>query len=271
MGHTVNPPSVQKPDNIFPSDLGFSTSLMSPDSPMSTSKAKTFQATLERTGSPLKWVVIRIPFDVFKLWGARGQFKVKGEINGFAFRTSLFPAGNGKHTLLVNKKMQAGAGASPGSVARLILEPDTEERNVDTPVPLKRLLAEDRSLHRWFERLNHSTRADIARWISEVKSEETRERRAEQLAERLMATMEAERELPPILQVAFARNPRAREGWEMMSAARRRGHLLGIFYYRNPESRARRIEKALQEAADLVENRSSKKKAARRPAEEEFD
>ena len=49
---------------------------------MAKPSAKSFRATLERINSPLKWVIIRIPFDVHKLWGARGQLKVKGEING---------------------------------------------------------------------------------------------------------------------------------------------------------------------------------------------
>ncbi len=78
---------------------------------------------------------------------------------------------------------------------------------------------------------------------------------AEQIAERLLATMEAERELPPVLQVAFARNHRAREGWERMSPSRRRMHLLGIFYYRNPEARARRVAKAVQDTDELADKR----------------
>ena len=53
---------------------------------------KTFRAALERIQSRLGWTIIRIPFDVAKVWGTRGQLRVKGEINGFAFRTSLFPA-----------------------------------------------------------------------------------------------------------------------------------------------------------------------------------
>src|SRR3981081_936795 len=65
---------------------------------------KPFKATLERFDSPLKWVVIRIPFDAAKIWGKRGQLKVKGEINGFAFRTSLFPRRGGGHMMLVNTR-----------------------------------------------------------------------------------------------------------------------------------------------------------------------
>jgi uncharacterized protein YdeI (YjbR/CyaY-like superfamily) len=220
--------------------------------------AKSFKARLERIDSPLNWVMIQIPFDAAKVWGKRGQLKVKGEINGFAFRTSLFPRRNGGHMMLVNKRMQRGAGAAPGAVAHFRLEPDIEVRVVSVPVELKRALAEDRSLRQWFDGLSYSIRKYITDWIADVKSAEARTRRAEQIAERLLSTMEAERDLPPILQIAFAHNARAREGWERMSPARRRGHLLGIFYYRNPEARGRRVEKALQDAVDLAEKTATK-------------
>ena len=220
--------------------------------------AKSFKARLERINSPLNWVMIQIPFDAAKVWGKRGQLKVKGEINGFAFRTSLFPRRNGGHMMLVNKRMQRGAGASPGTVAQFRLEPDFEERIITVPRELKRALGEDRSLRQWFDKLNYSMRRYITEWIVDVRSAEARTRRAEQIAEHLLATMEAERELPPILQIVFAQNARAREGWERMSPARRRGHLLGIFYYRNPEARARRVDKALQDAVELAEKTASK-------------
>jgi uncharacterized protein YdeI (YjbR/CyaY-like superfamily) len=220
--------------------------------------AKVFQATLERFDSPLKWVMIRIPFDAAKIWGRGGQLKVKGEINGFAFRTSLFPRRGGGHMMLVNKQMQRQAGARAGTVAKFRLEPDTEEHRITMPVELKRALAEDRSLRRWFDKLNRSTRNESCKWIVQVQSAEARARRAAQLAERLLATMEAERELPPILQVAFAHNSQAREGWERMSPSHRRGHLLGIFYYRSPEARSRRVEKAVREAAQYRQRTASK-------------
>src|SRR5208282_3213283 len=120
--------------------------------------------------------------------------------------------------------------------------------------------SEARSFRRWYDQLNHSTRNDIAKWIADPKSAEARVRRAEQIAERLLAVMEAERELPPILQVAFARHPRAHEGWDGMSAARRRQHLFGIFYYRTPDARGHRIDKMLEDATALAEKMSSKRK-----------
>jgi uncharacterized protein YdeI (YjbR/CyaY-like superfamily) len=215
--------------------------------------AKSFQATLERPPSRLGWVIIRIPFNAAKIWGKRGQLRVRGEINGFAFRTSLFPTGKGGHYLLVNKSMQAGAHAGPGQKAHFRLERDTEARKAVVPAELKRYLAEDSRLRGWFDKLNYSMRRYIGDWIVQVKSVEARQRRAEQIAERLLAVMEAERELPPILQAAFARDPRAFAGWQRMSPSHRRGHLLGIFGYRSPEARDRRVAKTLEEAIAFSE------------------
>ncbi|HYL83702.1 MAG TPA: YdeI/OmpD-associated family protein [Candidatus Angelobacter sp.] len=215
---------------------------------MARSPEKTFKATLERMQSNLGWVIIRIPFDVAKVWGVRGRLRVKGEINGFPFRTALFPTGRGYHFLLVNKRMQAGAEVRAGCSAQFRLQPDTAERKAVLPAELKRYLDEDRSFRRWFEQLNYSTRKSIGDWILQVKSGAARERRAEQIAERLLATMEAEKELPPVLKAAFARDPRAYEGWQCMSASHRRAHLMAIFYYRTPEARDRRVSKLMEDA-----------------------
>jgi uncharacterized protein YdeI (YjbR/CyaY-like superfamily) len=219
--------------------------------------AKSFQAPLERTSSRLNWLIVRVPLDVSEAFGKRGMLRVKGTINGFRFRTSLFPTGKGYHVLLVNKRMQAGAKTSVGAVARILLEPDTEERSVTVPAELESALAEDRALRRWFDRLNYSTRKYLVDSVTEVKSAEARVRRAGHLAERLLETMEAEHELPPLLRTAFARNPQAYAGWKRMSVLQRRGHLLGIFGYRDPKSRARRMAKMLQEAARRGQARPS--------------
>jgi uncharacterized protein YdeI (YjbR/CyaY-like superfamily) len=77
--------------------------------------------------------------------------------------------------------------------------------------------------------------------------------------ERIMLAMEGEQTLPPILQVAFRRAPRARAGWEAMTPVQRRGHLLGIFYYQSPEARERRTQKAVDEALHLLESKSPRR------------
>ncbi|SRR5579883_508047 len=209
--------------------------------------AKSFKATLERGAMNLGWTMIRIPFDAAKLWGSRGQIKVRGEINGFPVRSVLFPDGKGDHFLVVNRKMQAGARVKAGGTAQVRLEPDTEARLVEMPEELEKVLNEERALKKWFNALNHSTRNWIAKWVGEVKSAEARARRADQVAERMYSTMEAEQELPPVLKAAFADDPVAYAGWKKTTPLMRRGHLLGIFYYRDPQSQARRIAKMLEE------------------------
>ncbi|HLK50849.1 MAG TPA: YdeI/OmpD-associated family protein [Bryobacteraceae bacterium] len=216
-------------------------------------KAQSFEALLERGDRRLGWTIARIPFDAGKTWGTYGLLKVKGSINGFPFRTSLFPEGAGRHILLVNKRMQAGARAALGDRARFRLELDTDERTVTPPVELAAALSEDPALRRWYDQLNYSIRKEIANWITDVKSAEARRRRADQIAERLLATMDAERELPPFIRVALARDGRAAEGWKRMSPLRRRRILFAIFYYRDPLARDRRLRRALEEAREISE------------------
>src|SRR6266851_5701848 len=210
--------------------------------------AKSFKATLERIPSKLNWVFIRIPFDVPKVWGTRAKVRVKGEINGFAFRASVVPTSKGYHCMLIKRSMQTGANADLGETAQFRLVPDTAKRIATVPAELLRILDEDRSFRRWFDQLTFSMRKWICDWLTSVKSPEARLRRAERVAEQLMATMEAELDLPPILKRAFAGDPRAYLGWQSMTPLQRRHHLLAIFYYRNPESRDRRISKMLDDA-----------------------
>ncbi len=188
--------------------------------------AKSFKATLERMPSNLGWV----------------------------------PTGKGFHCLTVNKRMQAGANASPGDTAQFRLEPDTEKRVATIPAELQRILNEDRSFCRWFDQLTFSIRKWICDWVTNVKNPQARIRRAEQVAEQLLSTMEAELDLPPILKLAFARDPRAYQGWQSMTRRQRRGHLLGIFYYRSPEARDRRIAKMLDDALAHAERKPKKQK-----------
>ena len=232
--------------------------------------AKSLKATLEPMPGNLGWVIIRIPFDVEKVWGAR-RVRVKGEINGFSFRSTLFPTASGCHFLLVTKRMQSGAYARAGDTAQFRLEPDLEARKAVMPAELKRAFSQDRGLQRWFDNMNFSMRKWICDQVAQPKNVETRVRRAERIAEQLMTTMEAELELPPILKAAFARDPRAFAGWKTMTPTQRRLNLLGIFHYRNPESRERRITKMLEEAAARAAGRGRERKKERAAVSDSFE
>ncbi|HJX83028.1 MAG TPA: YdeI/OmpD-associated family protein, partial [Candidatus Angelobacter sp.] len=178
--------------------------------PAAKTAVKTFDAVLEHSGNSLNWIIIRVPFNVFKVWGTRAQIKVTGEINGFAFRSALFPTRAGVHFLIVNKRMQAGGKAQAGVKARFRLQPDTAPRELAPPAEFVRVLGQSKRLQKYYLSLNDSTQRWIAKWIADSKQAATRVRRSEQMAERLFETMEAERELPPLLQITLAQNPKAR-------------------------------------------------------------
>jgi len=230
---------------------------------MAKSLARSFKATLERDGTALGWTIVRVPRTVTDGWEARSRYRVKGEISrdggkGFAFRTSLFPTGKGDFTLLVNKRMQAGAGVTLGSVASFRLEPDEEKREVTIPAELKQALSGASGLRRWYDRLPYAIRKYVTDIVTGPKSPAARVRRAEAMAEHLLAMQEGEREIPPILEAAFVRAPLARRGWELMTPAQRRGHLWGVFYYQSPEARQRRADKAVEDAIRIAKAKTER-------------
>lgn len=223
---------------------------------MSPNRTRTFRAVLEAAGTGLHWVVARVPVDLKKAWPDWGGRRVRGEINGFAFRTSLFSSEQGKrHTLLVNKQMQAGANARAGSTVEIRLEPDLDPPVVSVPKELTTALRGDRNLQRWFERLSPSMRKGISQFVNQAKGAEIRKMRAEKMAESLMLAMEGETEVPPILRAAFQGQPLAHEGWNAMTPTQRRNHLLGIFFVQTVDGRERRTTKAVEEAVRVAKRK----------------
>ena len=212
-------------------------------------KAKRFRAVLEPLGDGLGWVVAWLPFDAAATWKTMVRRRVTVEVGGEAFRTSLFVGARRKgEFVLVNKKMQRAAGAGVGAMVEFAIAPDMEERQAELPDELASLLDDEPGLREWYDGLTEYWRREIGKWVMDVKSDEARMRRAEQMAERLLSTMEGERELPPVMQVAFRARPKARVGWGKMTPAQRRQGLMAVFYYQTPEARQKRVDKLCDEA-----------------------
>lgn len=215
--------------------------------PLNTKHSKSFRATLEATGTSLRWVIARVPVDLKNAWPMWKSRRVFGEINGFAFKTALIPGSKGQGLLLiVNKKMQAGARIRAGERALIKLAPDLGELVIDLPQEFARILKGDRALRKWFDAMNPSMRKGFSNFIAAAKTNQTRQKRAEAMAESLMLAMEGEVEPPPILRAAFQLQPEARRGWDLMTPTQRKHHLLGIFYPQTVEGRERRAAKAVE-------------------------
>ena len=211
-------------------------------------RARTFRATLEQGSQALCWIIAHVPFEPSHVWPKMIRLRVRGEINSFAFRTSLFPDPRGGFYLLISRSMQKASGARAGDTADFRLEPDLESRPAELPDELAILLDDEPGLRPWYDALTEYTRREIGKWILGVKSDASRMKRAEQMAERLLSTMDAEIELPPLIAAAFRKHPKAHAGWTRMTPLKRRNELLAVFYYQTPEARQRRLDKLVEAA-----------------------
>jgi uncharacterized protein YdeI (YjbR/CyaY-like superfamily) len=199
-------------------------------------------------------VIVRLPFEIEKTWKKMVRLRVKVEIGGEVFRTSLFgDSVRGGHFVLVNKKMQKAAGSKVGAMVYLAVEPDLDERKPVVTPEFERLLKREKKLAKWYGEQSESMKLEVGKWLGGVKSPEARQRRAEQMAERMLLAMEGEKVLPPVIEAAFGRVPAARKGWEAMTLTQRRTSLLAVFYYQSPEARDKRVKRLVEDCLRAAE------------------
>ncbi|WP_260698433.1 YdeI/OmpD-associated family protein [Tunturiibacter gelidoferens] len=149
---------------------------------MALSAVKRFRGVLEPASNGLGWVIVRLPFEIEKTWKKMVRLRVKVEIGGEVYRTSLFgDAVRGGHFLLVNKKMQRTAAAKVGAMVDFAIEPDLDEREAVVTPEFERLLKRQKKLAMWYGEQSESMRREVGKWLGAVKSVEARQRRVEQM------------------------------------------------------------------------------------------
>ncbi len=228
------------------------------------SSAITFRGKIETytfvygAGPAQGWSAISVPFNPRERWPDMESYRIRGTIEGIAFRNLLAHPKDLGFLLPVNQLLQKKARVRPGDVAEVSIWPDFEDSSASPPAELVKLFREDRDVKKWFDKINHSTRRYICDQVNSRKSPEARVRCAEQWVECMMLVMEGEIEPPPILQVGFRRQPLARDGWERMTPTQRRNTLMGIFMHRSPESREKRAQQAIVDALQVAKRHRSK-------------
>ena len=88
---------------------------------------------------------------------------------------------------------------------------------------------------------------ELSAWIMEPKSEASRKKRAERMAERLLLTMEAERELPVFL-VKALNDAGAMKGWKALTARQRLMLLLAVYRPIQMDGRERQVQRLVDAA-----------------------
>jgi hypothetical protein len=118
-----------------------------------------------------------LPFDTREVWG-KAKVPVKVTINGYTWRSTV---GNrsGIQYLVVNAAARRYADVKAGDTVTIALAPDTEKRDIEVPVQLRRALGA--KLTEKLTRLSFSHKKEFVVWYLEAKKEDTRSRRAEKM------------------------------------------------------------------------------------------
>jgi hypothetical protein len=116
-------------------------------------------------------------------FGVRGRVPVTGSMNGYKFRSSIFPTGDGAHFMAVNREVRAGAGA--GDRVKVVMEVDTQPRTVELAPDIGKALSKSKTVRARFDKLSYTHRKEYVQWIEGAKRPETRACRIEEVIKRL--------------------------------------------------------------------------------------
>jgi hypothetical protein len=138
-----------------------------------------FETVLVRPEGVGTWTYLNIPPDISATFGSKGQIKVKGTINGYPFRSTALPRGDGSHYLVVGKNIRDQIKSIQGDTVKVILELDVEERQVEIPEDLAQALDNLPQVKSAFNQLSYSHKKEYVNWILGARQAETRQRRIE--------------------------------------------------------------------------------------------
>jgi hypothetical protein len=147
---------------------------------------KRFRVPLEKHGDT-EATSFTLPFDSAKFFGTRARVAVRGTINRHPFRGTIFPTGDGRHYMVVNKTLRAEAGVAGGETISLTIELDDEPRTVEAPADFARAVESDESARAVWAKLSYTHRREYVQAINEAKRPETRARRIGKAVEALAA------------------------------------------------------------------------------------
>jgi hypothetical protein len=148
---------------------------------------KVFTAVLEQHESGMDAAYVSVPFNVEEVYGTKGQVKVKAWFDKRPYRGILANMGTGCHVIGVRKEIRKAIEKKIGDPVNVELELDTEERVVEIPDDLKKVLAKNQKAKGFFDTLSFTNRKEYAVWISSAKKEETRQKRLHDIIQKLNA------------------------------------------------------------------------------------
>lgn len=117
-----------------------------------------------------------LPGNAATIFGTRARIPVRATFNGFPYRGSAMPLGDGRFGLGITKAVRAAAGVEIGDLVHVVVERDAQERTVEVPDDLWVALCAA-GLDDGFGALALSHRREFVTWITSAKRDATRAQR----------------------------------------------------------------------------------------------
>jgi|SRR5438132_148822 hypothetical protein len=127
---------------------------------------------------------IQVPEEVVAALGSSRKPAVKVTINGYTYRSTVATM-DGRFMVGVNSDVRQAAGVGGGDEVDVVMELDTEPREVAVPDDLAAALAGDPRAKAFFDGLSFSKKRAIAEPIGALKTLETRQKRIATVVARL--------------------------------------------------------------------------------------
>jgi hypothetical protein len=151
--------------------------------PRSEKQTHRFTATLRGVdGSSVTYVLV--PATVMRAFGGRIRVPVRVAVDGATHRTTICNMGLGP-AIGVPAALRTAARIECGDRVTVVLEVDREERTVDVPPDLRKVLSA--AQRRAFDAMSYSHRKEYVLWVEDAKRPETRARRIAQVRAKLEA------------------------------------------------------------------------------------
>jgi hypothetical protein len=134
---------------------------------------------------------VDVPAEVSReIAGGAANVAVQGTAEGVPLRTTLVPRGRGCHRLAIHGEIRKKLRVDAGAVVEAALERDEEPREPAVPPALAMALRLAPRAQAEFRRVTTALRRQIVRFVTAVKQEATKERRAQMVVRLLMKRVE---------------------------------------------------------------------------------
>lgn len=130
---------------------------------------------------------INFPFSTEELFGKKGQVKVKVIFDEkIEYRGSLAKMGGNCHRLGITQDIRKYLNKNFGDTIKIELWEDLEERIIEIPNDVIELFKQHQNIENIFTQLSYTQRKELIKWITDAKKPETREKRKQQIIEKLL-------------------------------------------------------------------------------------